>query len=322
MEDDSWTLERIEQMRSTGVEESLTLDYKRAGALDRSIPKTRVELTKDVSAFANSSGGVLIYGVGEDPKNAHLPGELDPVRRSDVSKEWLESIILNIQPRIDGVKIHPIPIGKDRALYVVEIPQSTTAHQASDHKYYKRWNFSSQPMEDYEIRDVMNRTKHPRIVLSFRLDRYIPQDPLGVPDLGRKRKKEVLSLQVHGENKGLVLAQYVFAKIFVPLRLVEPHELVRRGFKSLKDAPQIVTFSLDNKKQDRAYLGKPLTDIRFEPILPELNLFLGGCRVSLDALLPENQDLRISWQVHADNALPVKGTIRLGDISASDKRND
>jgi hypothetical protein len=313
-----WTLERVEQMRKTGVEESLTLDYKRAGALDRSAQKTALELTKDVSAFANSSGGTLIYGVGEDPTNPHLPGELDPISRADVSKEWLEAIILNIQPHIDGIEIHPIPISKDRALYVIEMPQSTTAHQATDHKYYKRWNFSSQPMEDYEIRDVMNRTKHPRIVLSFTLHRYIPQDPLGMPRFGKEERREVLALETYGENKGLVLAQYVFAKIFIPSMLVPPVELWRRGNRRLDAKPEVLTFSLNNKKQERGAMGNPLSDVRFEPILPELNVYLGHCELSLDTLLTEHQNIEIPWQVHADNALPVKGTTRIGDISVKD----
>ena len=40
---------------------------------------------------------------------------------------------------------------------VVEIPKSLTAHQARDLRYYRRYNFESVAMVDYEIRDVMNR---------------------------------------------------------------------------------------------------------------------------------------------------------------------
>lgn len=316
-----WSLERINEMRRTGVEESLALDYKAAAALDRSNSKTPIELTKDVSAFANSTGGILICGVGEDPANKHLPGKLDPILRSAVSKEWLESIILNIQPRIDGLEILPISIDTEHVLYVIEVPKSTTAHQARDHKYYRRWNFSAQPMEDYEIRDVMNRAKHPRIVLSFELERYIPQNFMGMPDFGRKKEREeALSLEVYGENQGLVLAQYVIATISVPISLVEISELIRRGYGLPEDWPQRLVFTVNNKKQSRDSVGKPLSDVRFEPILPTLNISIGQFNLSLDALLTTNQDLELVWQVHADNASPVKGTTRLGDITVNDKR--
>ncbi len=300
----------------------MSLDYKAAGSLDRTNPKTAIEVTKDVSAFANSSGGVLIYGVGESPANRHLPGELDPIRRSDVSKEWLESIILNIQPRIDGIKIHPLPMDDERVLYVIEIPQSTTAHQARDNKYYKRWNFSSHPMEDYEIRDVMNRTKHPRILLTFEIDRYIWQDPLGMPRALNREREEVVSLNVYGENKGLILAEYVFARVFVPVVLVDPDGLDQRELELLKDAPETATFLLDNKKQNRTPLGKAEGGVRFEPILPSLNVFLGSCRLNRDTLLTEKHDAEILWQVHADNALRVDGKTRLGDIHVKDRRRD
>lgn len=119
-----------------------------------------------------------------------------------------------------------------------------------------------------------------------------------------------------------MLAQYVYAKIFVPVRVVERDELLRRGFRSIENSPESVTFSLNNKKQDRGPMGNPLSDIRFEPILPELNIFLGSCRLNLDALLTGNQDLEISWQVHADNAPPSKATRRLGDIPVNDKRHN
>jgi len=48
---------------------------------------------------------------------------------------------------------------------VIDVPQSSTAHQASDKRYYKRFNFESVPMEDYEIRDVMQRTEAPSLGL-------------------------------------------------------------------------------------------------------------------------------------------------------------
>jgi hypothetical protein len=47
--------------------------------------------------------------------------------------------------------------GPNDVAYVVEIPQSETAHPALDNRYYKRFNFESVPMADHEIRDVMHR---------------------------------------------------------------------------------------------------------------------------------------------------------------------
>lgn len=149
-----------------GVEENLRLDYKRADALLKTDGK-KSELTKDVSAFANSSGGILIYGIAEfgDEAKRHLPEKLDPLNRAEISKEWLDQVIQTIQPRIEGVAICPVTIDEaaGTVCYVVEVPQSQTAHMARDHRYYKRQNFSSIAMEDYEVRDVMSRRSRPEI---------------------------------------------------------------------------------------------------------------------------------------------------------------
>jgi hypothetical protein len=143
------------------IQESLTLDFKRSAALDKSDNKKRNELSKDASAFANSEGGMLIYGIVED---GHIPTAMDEgVDRTKITKEWLESVIrTNIHPAVDQLLIKQIPLsnkGPETVAYVLEIGQATSRapHQAFDHRYYKRFNFESTPMEDYEVRDLMRR---------------------------------------------------------------------------------------------------------------------------------------------------------------------
>lgn len=148
------SLEDIERLISSEVQESIHLDYKAGKAVSRSKSS---EISKDVSAFANSDGGTIIYGVGE---NAHLPVTGDAgVDHSEFTREWLEQIIAsNISPRVDGVIISPIPLNSENSIYAVEIPKSFRGpHQAADKKYYKRQNFQSVPMEHYEINDVRGR---------------------------------------------------------------------------------------------------------------------------------------------------------------------
>lgn len=46
----------------------------------------------------------------------------------------------------------------DASIYAIEIPKSFRGpHQASDKKYYKRFNFKREPLEDYEINDIRSR---------------------------------------------------------------------------------------------------------------------------------------------------------------------
>jgi Putative DNA-binding domain len=123
--------------------------------------RSRDELCKDISAFANSAGGQIIYGIEE--KN-QKPTKID--QGSDITREWIEQVIdSNVRPRIEGLVIMPIPVGNGRHAYVLTIPQASgrAPHQAPDHKYYKRQNFQSVPMEDYEIRDTLRRATTPEL---------------------------------------------------------------------------------------------------------------------------------------------------------------
>jgi hypothetical protein len=146
----------LQRLIDDEIQESLTLDYKASGALGRQ-NNQRNELCKDVSAFANSAGGQIVYGITEE---GHLPSGIDGgVDPQEISREWIEQVInSNIQPRIRGLIIKAIPLDDDLTAYALTIPPSTTAHQAPDKRYYRRFNFQSVAMDDYEVRDVMNRS--------------------------------------------------------------------------------------------------------------------------------------------------------------------
>ena len=162
-----WTELDLQNLIRDQVSESLTLDYKASSALQRTDGK-KAELSKDVSAFANSAGGLLVYGICE---NGHVPTHIDDgFDPSDISKEWIEHIVNSrISRRVDGLKIHSVPLTlhrPGRVAYVVSIPASLRApHMASDHRFYKRFNFESVPMEEYEVRDVSRRLVEPDVNL-------------------------------------------------------------------------------------------------------------------------------------------------------------
>jgi hypothetical protein len=162
------------ELIAAGTQESLRLEYKRCAALQNT-EVSKNELSKDVSALANAAGGELIYGVIE---NANLPtgvdAGFDPA--GPIKREWLDQVIgSRIQPRIQGIVIRPLVLtgaNAGRLAFVIDIPQSHTAHQAADKRYYKRRNFTIDAMEDYEIRDVLNRGKTPLLALGLRAPRF------------------------------------------------------------------------------------------------------------------------------------------------------
>ncbi|HEY5125099.1 MAG TPA: ATP-binding protein, partial [Ignavibacteria bacterium] len=175
MENTPQTKADLEKLITDEVEESFNLEYKGADAIQNTDGKKK-EIAKDVSSFANSAGGVIIYGIKEfdEEEKRYLPERITPINRTQYTKEWLEQIInSNISPKIEGLKIYPVTLDDfNEVAYVVEIPQGTTAHQnTKDHRYYRRYNFEAIPMLDYEIKDIMNRIKHPLIEIRFEIQK-------------------------------------------------------------------------------------------------------------------------------------------------------
>ena len=66
------TEEDIRQLIYLKVEESIQLDFKQAESLGKN-DKKKLEIAKDVSAFANSAGGYIVYGIKE---NNHVADSL------------------------------------------------------------------------------------------------------------------------------------------------------------------------------------------------------------------------------------------------------
>jgi len=148
------TIKEIDLLIEDKIQESLHLDYKSSGALVKS---KRDEIAKDVSALANSDGGALVYGVQE---KGHIPESRDNgTSNSDMTKEWLENILSStISPKIPDLLITQIEASDTSSYYIIDVPKSYSGpHQSPDKKYYKRYNFKSSPMDDYEVRDIRVR---------------------------------------------------------------------------------------------------------------------------------------------------------------------
>ncbi|PWB50542.1 MAG: ATP-binding protein [Anaerolineales bacterium] len=329
---DLWNQQAVQQYIDIEIQESLVLEYKAAEALGKSDGKMR-EITKDVSAMANSSGGRIIYGVKEygSPDKKHLPEKIDPIEQDKISKEWLEQVINNIRPRIDGLLIYPIQLDSalNHVAYVVEIPQSTTAHQATDWRYYKRFNFQAVPMEDYEIRDTMGRKQYPKIGLDFKIElatkRYFSQFE------NKQHIETSCVLKVTARNTGGIYAQFVNTFISIPLPLL--HELTIEQIKHeneemiVEEGQKYYEYYEDNTVRDvvdvesNIYLSIPkYGPSRYDPILPGLSrtweIILRGDfeKVDLDGLL-------IKWSTHVDNAPVSEGQVAVSDIRIIDDRN-
>jgi hypothetical protein len=316
--------EYLENLIKNGIEESLSLEYKSSPSLNKTDQKKINEIAKDVSAFANADGGILIYGIQEKD---HLPLRIDPINRSLVKREWLEQKIQDcIRPKIDKIKIYPITIdsNNDQVVYLLEIPKSTTAHQASDKKYYRRHNFNVLAMYDHEIRDVFNRTKHPKINLKLEVWVFTYKsrgaiNPLAVVQPEAKNVTE-FHLKIFAENTGKVLANYINCSVEIPEVVFE--EKFRNG-----DPNFFAKFEFDNKVRDILdveiqfqNVKEKLGPARFEPILPTRSFRLDSSFPKLHEFYKDYADKEINWTVYADNSEPHSGSTKIGEITVEYKK--
>lgn len=142
-----------------GESESIELEFK--GPDDfLSWPQSKQNITKDlskeVSAFANTYGGQIVIGIREtrdSPRRAEALEGVDP-RRPPI--ETIQRIIeSNIRPRLEGIRYQTIQLSgtnTGRVAYVITVPQGKTVHQAPDKLYYGRSEYESVPLEDQLIR--------------------------------------------------------------------------------------------------------------------------------------------------------------------------
>ena len=169
-----WVEEDLESIVAMREKENLNLDYKASAALDfdnRTMfrdgrgnvgAKHKEEFTKDVSAMANAEGGTIIYGIEEE--SGGYPKRVDDGFAGTKTADRVEQILLtNIHPRLEGFFVRQIPLvskGGGASAFALAIPKASTnaPHQAADLRYYKRHDATSQPMDDYEIRDMMRRS--------------------------------------------------------------------------------------------------------------------------------------------------------------------
>ena len=160
----------IASLRERRVREDRTLDFKRE--LNLTDRNACSEFLKDVTAFANASGGTLLYGVedgaGEDEGTiTGLPGlelEPDPVHRQ------IDNLLRDgIDERLMGVLHRAVNRDDGRYFYVVRVPPSPLAPHmvkigSQGSKFFMRANTTSYPMDARQIKEtsMRNASAHER----------------------------------------------------------------------------------------------------------------------------------------------------------------
>jgi hypothetical protein len=210
------TIEDLNSLHTNQIQESSTLEYKASPAVANAKVQ---EIAKDISAMANAEGGQFVYGMRE---SNHVPAGLDDGHSSTpYNGLWFEQIIQqNISPRVEGLKIKQVQANDGNVYTIIDVPASKTVHQSGDGRYYRRRNFRNDIMKDYEIREAINRSTTPDLVLG--LDFGGPAS-LKVEFLPGHPKSQPIPLHVTIANKSDEPALYTVVRLLIDAALSIQH---------------------------------------------------------------------------------------------------
>lgn len=151
--------------------EGTFLDFKRD--LPRPDAGSRHEFLADVSAFANSSGGDLIYGIDEDGEGRAAMLVPQPGNADEEARRLQDVLMNSIEPRIPGLQVQTVPITAGFVL-IVRVPQSWAGpHRVKTNQhFYIRENGRKRQLDVPEVRGLFLRSEHQaQRVRDFRTER-------------------------------------------------------------------------------------------------------------------------------------------------------
>ncbi|MBP7796388.1 MAG: ATP-binding protein [Elusimicrobiales bacterium] len=154
--------------------ESMWLECKR-----KTLPKSneiseddKENFVKSLSGFANTSGGVLVFGLiaKKDKENSiDIISGIQPINNLKNFEDKLRELeTRKVERNVVGVEYKAIPIEEDKGLMAIYIPQSQNPPHRSliDYKFYIRAGNTFQSMDLSIVEDLFHRRLRPK--LSFK----------------------------------------------------------------------------------------------------------------------------------------------------------
>jgi len=174
----------LKRMITDHVKENLYLEFKQKH--DRRHAQLedddKFNFSRALSGFANSDGGILIWGV-ETYKKDESAKSLKPISDVEDFIRSLKSSLINfVQPFVDNILIEKIPTNASEQIGFVKclIPQSDkTPHRAmlACREYYKRSTEGFYRLEHFDLEDMFGRRQKPSLVMHFASNDFPGDDP-------------------------------------------------------------------------------------------------------------------------------------------------
>ena len=240
---ESIDLEKLDYFIKSKKEENLNIEFK-TFSKNPFTKDDKKNFAKALSGFANSSGGIIIWGIVAkgNSNSPDVATSKQPIEDLAKSISLLNSFTGEfVSPIVDGVehKLIEPENSENRGFIVTLIPQSDNGpHRAEGGlgQYYKRSGDSFYPLEHYDLEDMFGRRPHPKLELIIE-DSSNPAYPfeqrVGIKNTG----------------KGIAKFPYLYIHLSYPF-IIGKNELDGKGRSGL---PRIITSEL--KAAERKYGG-------------------------------------------------------------------
>jgi hypothetical protein len=149
----------LESLLSSGVPESSVLDYKQQtiGSSD----KDRHEFLADVSSFANSNGGEIVFGIAEA---SGLPTQICGVNIQNCDQEILrleQMIRTGVRAPINGIQTRSISLKSSKFVILMRIPKSWAApHQIGQQGNFRFFGRGSNGKYQLDVDSLRTLFRH------------------------------------------------------------------------------------------------------------------------------------------------------------------
>ncbi|MBI4633613.1 MAG: ATP-binding protein [Deltaproteobacteria bacterium] len=172
---DETNLHTIEDYIREGQEENLFLDFKLLADPTLSKRDDRKSLAIALSGFANSEGGIIVWGVDarKNPEGVDVACDRKEIENLSLLLSRLNQYTGDaVDPLLGGVLHKKIPSSGDRGFAATVVPLSDSGpHMAKlgENRYYKRSGDSFYIMEHFDIEDMFGRRKKPKLLFTTKI---------------------------------------------------------------------------------------------------------------------------------------------------------
>lgn len=309
----NWNKEDLDAL--IGQAESVRLDFKESKLLSQPHERIVDNLSREISAFANTEGGTIVIGIVErhEGKTRIADRFDDGVDIKVWSPERVQQMCeSNISPPLRGLRVKAIPLNdmRTRHAVVIHVPASTTAHQAHDRRYYGRSEYESKALLDHEVRLLMFRGKAPNAVVKVtNCHKRIVKQSTDHVNSGMVQDGNTLQslatyfFNLSVENVGEInITEFKVVISFFPEGIGELRTL-SRAYKDgwPESAPGVYAINEAPPERHMKVNVFPADTFDVTPIQTE--------PMSIESL--RDTGLTLHWALHLSNVAPTSGTIDL-----------